>query len=159
MGADDRDFNLVNDLFKEIALRCDSDDDYTRLSQPEQVVLLVWNASGIIDNGGFQYFYELTSNMTDVAWAYEELGYVEAAAACRQSMDLFPHSIPPQGHDKRNRLLERRQQVSEAMWEPLNKVLWGVTDQLPARLARYVRSNREAFSRYRVLGRAQRKQS
>ena len=52
------------------------------LSSSEQVILRSWSAFGIICNGGFQYFYEGSTDMSAVADAFEALGLSDAGHAC-----------------------------------------------------------------------------
>ena len=75
------DFSFADDVCSDLGSRAQR-DGIQSLSEQERAVLLVWWAQGIIGNGGFEYFYEGASNMIDVAEAFQELGFAEAAQAC-----------------------------------------------------------------------------
>lgn len=72
----------------------------------EQVALMAWWAKGIIDNGGFQYFYEGAWQSEEVAAAFDELGFSQAAWACRESMTVFPLRQPQEVHALRRQWIE-----------------------------------------------------
>ena len=63
-------FDLAGEICDNLGRRAE-ENGIQSLSKPEQTVLLVWWAQGIIGNGGFEYFYEGACNMTDVAEAYQ----------------------------------------------------------------------------------------
>ena len=79
-----QDFDFVSSICDGLGERAEQ-DGIESLTEPERSVLLVWWAQGIICNGGFAYFYEGACNMPEVAGAFQELGFEEAAQACRQS--------------------------------------------------------------------------
>src|SRR5437868_774246 len=65
------------------------------LSPAQRAVLYSWWAKGIIDNGGFRYFYEGTDQALEAAEAFESLGLPNAAEAFRKSMHFFPGGCVP----------------------------------------------------------------
>src|SRR5690348_2208446 len=52
------DFELCDKLFVRLTDHYGKDFDISKCKEKDQVVILVWHASGIIDNGGFQYLFE-----------------------------------------------------------------------------------------------------
>lgn len=65
------------------------------LTQLQRVALLPWWVKGIVDSGGFSYFYEGADLNTagDVADALQEIGLREAAEACRRTREVFPSDL------------------------------------------------------------------
>ncbi len=49
------------------------------LSGPERVVLLAWWTRYPVGNGGFPYFYQGNLDIAQVADAFQELGFSDAA--------------------------------------------------------------------------------
>jgi hypothetical protein len=145
-----RDSNFINDTFDRIArhLPDKTCGQEKCLLEPAQVILLAYTAKGIIDNGGFQFFYEGASHAIDVAWAFDELGFTQAADACRQSTAVFTHGIPPADHEERNALMDKLGDQTARCWEPLNNLFYDTTKGFDERLAQYIRTHQATLERY-----------
>ncbi len=52
-------------------------------------MLLVAGATGLILNGGFQYFYERRGDIREVASAFKEIGLEKLADLCIASIQAF----------------------------------------------------------------------
>ena len=110
------------------------------LTEAERIVLYACWAMGIIQNGGFQFFYEGATNMAEVANAYECLGYLEAAEACRKSLSIFPNGIPPEDADERLSILSSYQGFRDEFFRSLNEAVWEAGDaNFEATIANYIR--------------------
>jgi hypothetical protein len=74
------------------------DHDITQLAEPLQTLLAVISAQGIIDNGGFQYFFESdfphNPPYTVFIDAYRRIGAEDAAQALEQAVARFPFAEP-----------------------------------------------------------------
>lgn len=114
-------------------------------SPAEKVVLLTWWAVPIIENGGFQYFYEGATNAVEVADAFDSLGLTEAATACRKSLEVFPNNVPPTEQDDRIAILEPFYGIPNMFFKPLNESLWDAGKVLDQAIAAYVRAHRSEF--------------
>jgi hypothetical protein len=57
LGTKD-DFELCDEIFKLMFKHYGEDFDVSKCKETDQAVILVWHATGIIDNGGFQYLFE-----------------------------------------------------------------------------------------------------
>ncbi len=122
-------------------------------TQPEKTVLLAYWAMGIIQNGGFQFFYEGATNMDEVADAYERLGYHEAAEACRKSSSIFPYGVPPEEAHQRLQALPSYQGHSNDFLRSLNEVVcnagdadWNAGDaDFEGTVAGYIRTHTSHF--------------
>jgi hypothetical protein len=69
------------------------DTDISRFSRPRQVFITVYSAQGVIDNGGFRYFFESDwpgqppySRFSD---AYREIGAADVAHLIDRAASLF----------------------------------------------------------------------
>ena len=115
-------------------------------TQPEKTVLLACWAMGIIQNGGFQFFYEGATNVDEVADAYECFGYHEAAEACRKSSSIFPNRVPPEEAHQRLQVLSSYQGHSNEFLRPLNEAVWKAGDaDFEGAVASYIRLHTSEF--------------
>ena len=88
------------------------DDDMSRLPESVRIFLLVDGAQGVIDNGGYRYFFEAdwpgNPPYEDFADAYEAIGCIRQAADLRRVVATFPFSEPHLHKDERNAFIEVR---------------------------------------------------
>ena len=86
-------------------------NDISKLSFPEQVVVVIYSAQGVIDNGGFQYFFERDfPNKPDYAVfirAYAEIGAVIEAKSLETAVSMFGFSDPHLHTEKRRYFLDQ----------------------------------------------------
>ena len=99
--------------------------------------MAIWHASGIIENGGLQYFYEQDLDAEAVAAAYEQIGCLECAEVLWLSRSLFPEPVALAGLDERVEFVENHREL----FDPLDHRFWECDTQMPQRLAEYVRSH------------------
>ena len=90
---------FVCDVVKPL-VRKYNDFGLESLSAPERVVFLTWCTHGDLTNGGLRYFYEGKLPVAEVAGAFEELGFKEAAEALRGSLAFFPPEVVAEGSEK-----------------------------------------------------------
>ena len=146
-------FDFVNEICQELGRRVE-DDGIETLSEPERVASDVWWASGIIQNGGFQYFYEGATEMAQVADSYDRLGLNKAAEACRKSLRIFPNGVPPEDDDERSEILAPYQGFRNEFFRPLNLVLWETADEgLEDILAVFIHENLPSFGGFGLMDR------
>jgi hypothetical protein len=139
--ASQTDLDLVGRVTSRLGERADA-EGIESLTPAECVVLLPWWATGIICNGGFQYFFEGATNTLEVADAFAALGLEEAAAACRAAHRLIPVEVLQEGYpafrDWMDTLDESR---LEGLFDPLNPVIWDHEVRLVAALAADIRNH------------------
>ena len=139
-------FDTIDRIATRIGERAER-DGLASLSLVEKTVLLPWWASGIIGNGGFQYFYEGASEAAEVADAFDRIGCPAAAEACRKSLEVFPSGVPPADHEARRGFLDSIQDEDHTLFEPLDEIIWQITDnELESRLEIYIEANRQTLS-------------
>lgn len=87
-------------------------DDMSRLPPNVRVFLLVNGAQGVIDNGGYRYFFGQdwpgTPPYEDFANAYEAIGCIRQAADLRRVATSFPFSEPHLHKEERQAFIDAR---------------------------------------------------
>lgn len=120
--------------------------DLSKVPDCERVVLCVWNASGVIDNGGFNCLFEgsLAGDPQYVltAKSFETIGAEKAAVAFERVFRLFPGGKPPAETDARLKLYRAG---GAAPRHEVDRLFWEGSEAVRRHLAAFVRSNREAF--------------
>jgi hypothetical protein len=102
------DGEVLDRVFEKITAR--PDFNINTASQVEQVVVLVTTAQGLIDNGGFAYFFENDfEGKPDYQLfvnAFDAIGATESAQAFREALALFPNGKPQNDLIERNRWID-----------------------------------------------------
>ena len=91
--------------------------DPSKLAIPLQIVVLVTHAQGLIDNGGFRYFFEndMPGNPEYSVFsdAYRQIGAAKAASLIDLAVNLFPFENPHILFEKRNEYMDSREESDE----------------------------------------------
>jgi hypothetical protein len=128
------DFDSINELVLRIAEKGRKLGIHS-LTDFENTVSLIWHASGIVENGGFQYFYEHEFDAEAVAQAYERIGCAKCAEILRLSWSLFPDSLQTASLAER---IEYMRQNKDLFYD-LSNLFWEADTQMESRLAEYVK--------------------
>jgi hypothetical protein len=115
------------------------------LSEAQGTVLLASWGKGLVDNGGFEYFYEGAANAVAVADAFERLGFDQAAQAFRTSLAAFAAQGPHADDQVRREWMQQHADSVRAVFEPLNSIIWDLDDRLESAIAGYVRAHPAEF--------------
>jgi hypothetical protein len=111
---------------------------------------MVWHASGIIDNGGFQYLFEGHFKgdpyFAKTAAAFKSVKAWTCAEAIEQALELLPKSKPPTSIDKR---LDIYQSHPWAKREAIDNLFFRQSSEIRTLLATYIRENRQHFAKTR----------
>lgn len=142
MSTDD--YTLVEDVCEQLAARAD-EEGLASLSPLQRGVLLPYWAKAIVDNGGFQYFYEGAENAAEVVDAFERLGFVEAASAFRESAKVFPAGQPICDLEARREWMEEHSAEITPVYEALDPVICRLEAELWSRLAGCIREHPAEF--------------
>jgi hypothetical protein len=144
--ATEDDFELCNQLFLRLVKQYGDDFDVSKCKEKDQVVCLVWHASGIIDNGGFQYLFEGTfkgdPDFAKTAAAFTTIKARKCAEAVRDARMLFPDSKPPADVAQR---LRAYQSVDAAKRDAIDAKFFSESKDIRKYLAQFIRDNTEAF--------------
>jgi hypothetical protein len=142
--AEAGDCDLVDGTFHKIGERFGHWIDATQYSPDEQVIMLVWHSSAVIDNGGFEYLFAVEFDGDPdfhlTAEAYKTAGLLRGYEAFQQAFALFPDGTVPQDRTKRN---EQYKAANRSARDRLNRKLWqdrydGTRER---QLAEFIRKN------------------
>jgi len=88
-----------------------------------KVVVMITTAQGIIDNGGFDYFFESefedNPDMQDFVLVYKEIGAIESAVAIEKALKINASGISP-------------------IYDALNEVMFRESDSNFKKLSEYI---------------------
>jgi hypothetical protein len=97
---------------------------------PHKVAVMLTTAQGLIDNGGFEYFFgvpfNIEPNMEDFIRAYQTVGAIKSAS-------LFELALV-------------RSQALQPEYEDLNKILWANSESNYKQLMVYIEENPNLFT-------------
>jgi hypothetical protein len=149
--ATDADFELCNSVFKGILECYGNEVKANLLPVPHRAVLLIWHATGIIGNGGFQYLFEGDfegdPGFRLTAEVFDEIGCASAAKVIRDAISLFPNGVVITNIENR---IEFFQSIPWARREALNKRFWAQDrigkGEICFRLAAYIRNHPADFA-------------
>ena len=149
--ATDADFDLCNSTFLRVIDYYGSEPEANTLPDPHRAVLLTWYAMGIIDNGGFHFFFEHDFSgdpgFTLTAEAFDEIGCHSAAQAVRDAIALFPKGKVIADIEDRLKLFES---TPESRRTALNKKFWAASNvgmgEICVKLAAYIRNHQADFA-------------
>jgi hypothetical protein len=136
------DFDSIDNLFCRLVEKKDEVGDRS-LTEEERVVLLVWHASGVIENGGFQYFYEQKLDAEAVAVAYDKIGCQKCAELLRLSLSLFPAAILNSSWNERIEFVEANSET----FDSLCSAFWEADKGMQQRLMEYIKNHREKIGK------------
>jgi hypothetical protein len=137
------------DMFRDQDL---PDSSPYRLPEPLLTAWAVVTAQGIIDNGGFGYFYEndfYQNPPYSVFWdAFRRIGALEAAQCIETTANLFPSGHPELDYQMRRNYLNLSRESACGQPDEIDQLgyrfidLGGSTFQL---LAQYIRNHLDSF--------------
>ena len=125
------------------------DDDMSRLPEAVQIFLSVNGAQGVIDNGGYVYFFEEdwpnTPPYAVFILAYEAIGCDQQAADLRRVVSTFPFENPHLHKEQRQAFMNARYDKSKRCIPEWGEALCGDTD-VWEKLARYYEMHEGDFA-------------
>lgn len=143
---DDDSYAVIDEAFKSAVREIDSGARLFDLTPLKQVVLVVMGAQGVIDNGGFQYFYEADwPNKPPYSLfinAFKEIGANKVADCIAESVELFPFPNPHLAVDARNVFLDSQGEGSQ--FEILADRVMELHEDTMSKLAAYIRKHQPA---------------
>jgi hypothetical protein len=99
MTEDDFEFQLCDNVNRKILDEYGEDSDSADFPEKERVVVMVWEATGIIENGGFKYLFQSLfpgdSHYKMMIEAFKSINSKAAMNALDKAFALFPGSIAP----------------------------------------------------------------
>jgi hypothetical protein len=142
-----------DDLLKQAAdvvfAGFESDTDISRFPRPRQVFITIYSAQGIIDNGGFGYFFESDwpdkppySRFSD---AYREIGAADVAELIDRGARLFGIADAHLHRDARLRYLNEHCRDESAELIKLGDQVIDESERVFRLLEDYVRRHADHF--------------
>jgi hypothetical protein len=112
--------------------------------ESEAVVVLTWEAHGLIGNGGFECLYESPMLEEDPGFArtiaaFDSLGLHEVSGAFRETLQWFPSPGPPSSPWKRSDLVHARPKKER---NSAYDRTYSERKLLPQKLAAYIRAHK-----------------
>ena len=112
----------------------------------ERTVIVITTAQGIIDNGGFQYFFESDfprrPPYSVFIAAYRRIGALRAATCLERAVGMFPFARPHLSQHRRNQFMDSLPRKSRFF--SLGFRVCG-DDSVWSKLDRYIQANQQAF--------------
>jgi hypothetical protein len=122
--------------------------DIMKVSVPLQTIIVIYSAQGMIDNGGFRYFFENdwpgNPPYSFFADAYRRIGAHDAAKALDEAVALFPFSDPHREAKRRNETLRQYDPKQSDPFDELSEGVCG-NESIWQRLEQFVIANAPAF--------------
>jgi len=142
--AQEDDFELCDGVFGCFA-DLNNSIEVESYTEEQRIVTLVWHASGIIGNGGFEYLFEGEFNgdpgFIYTAAAFATIGARASYQALQRALACFGSDYPS-NTKSRNAIFER---VPKSERESINHQFWDDDANMRAALARYIREHRITF--------------
>lgn len=144
----DRDFELCNKVCKQLISKYGYRTPITDYPEKARCVVLVWTASGKIDNGGFSYLFGATlpgdPHYEFTLDALKKIGCDSAYKAMKNALCLFPNCKPP--IDEHERILQYKMNKEEIRDE-IDSQFWSSIEQITVCLAKYIEKEKLDLTR------------
>jgi len=138
-------FELLAKVESELAKRADSLGILT-LSEAERTYLLGCWAKGALDCNGFAYFFAGPCDAEATALAFEELGFYDAADACRRAVAELPNGKPIQDFEQLTAWVKQQGEPLIERWNGFCKPIWDISsEQFDEALAKFIRKHKDGF--------------
>ncbi len=143
------DDDFTSELFRFIQ-RDEKSFSIHKLNRHERTIILIISGQGIIDNGGFQYFFcNNFKEPPDYNWftqAYNDIGAIECAKAFQEFLDLFPNSKPQFDIEIRRKFMKNKiKPEKNEKIQRLESLFFSKSHENYSKLAIYSRKNKEYF--------------
>lgn len=106
------------------------------LRPEEKHAAAIWAASGIVGNGGFQYFFENGLSAEESAEAFDAIGMPGIADIFRTALSLFPEGRPHSDWSETLAFIRSK----EDLFAKLSTEIWEADAEMESRLASYLRT-------------------
>lgn len=144
--------DVADSTFRRIIRKHGRDVDPSKIPKPEQTVMLVYHAHGILGNGGFQYLFEGDfpgdPEFLLTRQAYKTIGAAEASLAFNKAFAVFPTSAPPADIDRRLEMWQSKYNLRESLTDDTSPdaLYFAAMDGVMEKLNAYIEANEAEFS-------------
>ena len=124
-----------------------SDWGFEQLTEPEKIVLSIYEFEGEVNNGGFsQYFFNSSGDHAETASrGLKEIGASQTAAMLDNAMQLFGRSGPSADRETRTAQLDKLSSKAEKQLGLLDNEFYKDPDRLSVKMWLYIALNSEFF--------------
>lgn len=134
------DFDYVDNFFCSIAEKEDT-FGHNVLTHNEKIILAVWHATGLIQNGGLQYFFVWEDANPIVADYFYESGLYNASQIIREFFLLFSElEFEKYPSAKRDEIIENKIIKYKDEIELLNERFYEAMPEVESKLADFIRN-------------------
>jgi len=140
------DFDMIDAVFCQLAERKERLGSQS-ITDIEEVVLLIWHASGVIGNGGFQYSLECGLPLREIAQAYHRIGVDQAALVLQKVWRLVFHGELPEDHGQRMRIISNLCEQHRPLLDRLEADYYSTDALMQRQLAGWIRVHEDVFGK------------
>ena len=138
--------DLINETYGRIGKVADA-NGIESLTEPQQTLLYAWMALGVVENGGFSYFYEVSGKVLEVIAAFRALGLDQWAEAFEASRSVFPGGKPEEmNYHVRDEWLEEHQEEVAARLGPYEQMMFASDAPLVNALLQHIERHPSDFA-------------
>ncbi len=138
----DWEYRLCDNINRKIIKKYGEDSNATDFPEKERVVVLVWTATGIIENGGFEYLFSsllpCDSHYRSTLESFRIIGSSKAVDALSKAFALFPNELPPDDDSTRMSLYKTH---SQEELKSINITFYNALDEITHCLAQFIIKN------------------
>jgi hypothetical protein len=141
-STNDWEFELCNSVNVKILERYGENAEADKFPELERVIVMVWAATGIIENGGFEYYF---SSILPGDYGYKytidsfiTIGSLKAMSAIDRAFRLFHNGMPPDNKQKRMAIYN---QYPEEIKRSINIEFYNSIEEIEKCLAAYIIKN------------------
>jgi len=143
--------SIANDAAQSLLRR--TGNDLSKLPAPVSAFLRVYGAQGVLDNGGYRFFFDAdwpeTPDYSVFVEAYRTIGCETQAKDLARVVKTFPFSRPHLDRKKRNEFIEKNYDPDKFHVRGWGDALCG-DESVWTALTEFVRRHRSLFS-WRLL--------
>lgn len=144
--------DLADATFERILKKHGESVDPSKIPKPQQTVLLVIHAHGIIGNGGFQYLFEgdFTGDPEFLLTrqAFKTIGATDASTAFEKAFAVFPNSTPPADIERRLEMWQSKYNLMDAINNKSSpdSMYFSAMNGVEEKLNAYIKANEVEFA-------------
>lgn len=146
--AETDDFVLSDGVYCAAADLTNNRVDFESENEPLRTVSMVWLASGVVDNGGFQYLLEYECGndreLHLIADAFRRIEAKRCAQAFDELFAMFPDAAVIDDYDAK---LAYYQSVPEETKNRVDAAFYSQSESIPKLMAKFIRENRDGVLR------------
>jgi len=134
-----RDFEYVDKVFCFIAEK-EQDNGVACLTCEEKVVLWIWHARGLIENGGIENVLIWEDASVELAEMFDEISLKDLSKVIKKLFSLFPELNPSLNSAKRDKIVSSKASEIKEQLDALTSEFYTSMNCIEIYLAKYIRT-------------------